>query len=71
MKKKNDVTAENITRTLMDTMSSVSNKKMTPQVANAVATQAREINRIIKTQILIANMPKEKAAMFDVFQNGE
>lgn len=58
------LTAVNLKNTLWDTLKQIKEDKMLPAQGDAVATQAREILRTVKTQMQVCaqskrNMPTE------------
>ena len=55
-KTKNKLTAEALKSELWETLQAVRMKRMEPQAAQAVATSAREIMRVVRTEIDIARM---------------
>jgi hypothetical protein len=54
----NELTAENLKGALWDTLKDVRSGKSGAQDADAVATQAREILRTVKTQLDICRLAK-------------
>ena len=54
MKQQKKLTAENLKSELWKTLLGVRNRKVEPIVANAIATQSREILRVVKMEYLIA-----------------
>jgi len=59
-KKKNALTADSLKESLWETLQAVREKRMEPVQANAVATSAREIMRIVRTEIDLARMTGTK-----------
>lgn len=58
MAKKEKVTAENLKVVLWETLKALRSNKMHPTKAMAVATQSKEILRIVKTQLQISELSK-------------
>ena len=52
---KNELTAKNLKNTLWDTIVDLREKKIDPGYADAIASQAREVVRIVREQRMIAN----------------
>lgn len=50
------LTAETLKQALWDTMCGLRDKTVKPDVANSTAAQAREIMRVVRTEIVIAGM---------------
>lgn len=60
---KEKLTAENLKNTLWATLNEVKRGKIQPLVANSVATQSREILRVIKAEVSIARLANRSPAM--------
>jgi hypothetical protein len=54
------LTADNLKNALWDTLQQVKAKNIDPTVANAVSSQAREIMRVVRTQVQIAVLQGKK-----------
>lgn len=55
-----NLTSENLKSELWNTLQLVKAKGISPQVANAVAAQSREIMRVVRTEISIADSMGKK-----------
>ncbi len=60
MRNKSKLTGENLKQTLWETLQAVKSKKIDPKLANAIATQSREIMRVVRTEISLAELTGEK-----------
>jgi len=58
MSKKLELTAENLKNQLWENVLLVKSKNLSPQEANAIASQSREIIRIVRTQMVMDQMKK-------------
>lgn len=58
--KKSDLTATSLKDALWDTLNRVQKKNLDPAAANAIASQAREIARIVKLEIQVAVLSGRK-----------
>jgi hypothetical protein len=54
------LTSENLKQTLWETVQGLKSKKVDPLLANAIASQSREIMRIVNAEIRIAQMNGQK-----------
>jgi hypothetical protein len=55
-----DLTATNLKNALWETLNNVKDNKLQPSEADAIATQAREILRTVKTQLQITAQSKRQ-----------
>lgn len=55
-KRQSKLTSENLKQTLWETLVAVRNKKLDPMIANSVASSAREIMRVVNTELRIIEM---------------
>ncbi len=55
---KSVLSAINLKNELMDNIGKLKSKQITPEVANSIASQSREIVRIMNVQLKIAKLPK-------------
>ena len=51
-----ELTAENLKQTLWQNMRDVREKKITPEEANASASQSREIIRIVRQEVILQGL---------------
>lgn len=58
--RKNELNANNLKNELFETMKLIKAKKLKPNEANAIASTSREIMRVVKTEILIAQLGNSK-----------
>ena len=58
--KQGDLTSENLKQALWDTLQKLRNKKIQPNVANAIAKQSREILSVVRTELMILSASNEK-----------
>lgn len=61
MKTKTTLSSTSLKEELWKTLKDVKAKRVTPSVANSVASQAREILKIVKTEIEIAKLSSSKS----------
>lgn len=59
-RKKEALTASALKEVLWETLVSVKSQKLSPEIAHAVAHQAQEIMRVVRTEIAIAAMAGRK-----------
>ncbi len=55
-KKKSELTADNLKQSLWETLQKLREKKIDPSLANAVASQSREIMRVVNAEIRLAEV---------------
>lgn len=55
-KKRSELTSENLKQSLWETLQALRSKKIEPTMANAVASQSREIMRVVNAEIRLAEM---------------
>lgn len=60
---KAELTASNLKDALWDTLQKVKTKKMQPGQADAVASQAREILRTVKVQLMVVGQSNRPVPM--------
>ena len=60
MKKEKLLNSSNLKQELWDTLQSVKTKEIDPSVANAIASQSREIMRIVKLELTVSAMSQRK-----------
>lgn len=53
---KKELTAEGMKNELWENMLKVKSKEISPEMANSIASQSREIMRIVRTEILISQL---------------
>ncbi len=63
-KKSNVLNTDNLKQTLWETLQGVKTKKIDPAIANSIASQSREIMRIVRTEMEIAQMTGDKLKGF-------
>ena len=66
----NDLTATNLKNALWDTLNSIKSGAVQPGQGDAIASQAREILRTIKTQLQVTNQAK-RSVPADLIQFAE
>lgn len=59
-----ELTANNLKQSLWDTLQGVQAKEVDPKHANAIASQSREIMRVVRAEIQIAQMTGAKLKGF-------
>ena len=64
MAKQMDLSAANLKQALWETLQGVRSKKVDPRQANAVASQSREIMRVVRAEIQIAQLPGSRLSGF-------
>ncbi len=64
MRKAGKLTAENLKQVLWETLQSVRARKIDHQLANSIASQSREIMRIVNAEIRLAEMGSKEPPKF-------
>jgi hypothetical protein len=60
MKRKSKLSSKNLKQTLWETLNLIKSKGVTPTEANAIATQSREIIRIVRTELVVLALNGDK-----------